>query len=331
MNDHQQKFISIRIEALKDNDLALDFDLFIKLSSGKTLKIAHKAEPKNTILDKYLEKGVEELLLDKHQYNAFIEQMADHLRIKDGVEEEEPKLTPEEQALEMKKLNNGYETLKSIFQHDQIEQNSMSMAKSITKRALNIVREGQTLKYLQEFRKSCGQEFMRSIITSQICCCMVDHLPWGNESVKEKIVLGSILCDITLNKQSFEELRSHKGTLEELPTHILNHPYDVVRVLSSQPGLVEPDTLILIEQHHELPAGDGFPKGLEFNRISALTATFIVGNYFVERLMTSEFEEHQKNERIENTLAVIPLKFNIGHFKKAADALEKVFRDDGFS
>ena len=319
------EYFKIPILSLNDDLIAVELDLYIKLPNNKVLKIANKGESKKPIVEKYLKKNVNFLYLDKKQFHFFTKNFSSSLDISENAKN---KKSIKEQAQELNELNIGYQTLKSLFEHKAINQTSIDVAKKITKRALGIVQEGNTLKHLQTFKKECVQEFMRSIITAHLACFVLDYFKWSSESIKEKVVLGSILCDITLSQDDFKKLKAHQGLPSELPENIRNHPFDVVQLLSKQSGLVEADTLIMIEQHHEIPGRQGFPKGLHHSRISPLTAVFIVVNYFVEQLMAVDFSEDQKKERIENTYSVIPSKFEYGHLKKAADALYKVLMTD---
>ena len=319
------QYVKVNISALKVYGGGIDFDLFLKLTNSKVIKIGNQGEDKTVLLAKYELKGITSLLLSREHYDDFVKRAMNDLEthVNSTSENKEQKL--EEQREDLKRLDAAQAILRSLFELECIDESSMGLAKNVTKGALKIIGQGHTMKNLQDFKKNCSQEFMRAVITSHVSCCMIDFFPWSSPSSKEKVVLGSILCDITLTGEMFKKLRAHKGTPEELPKEIFNHPFTVLKLLSQRPGFVESDTLIMIEQHHELPDGKGFPKGLSFNRINPLPSIFIVANYFVEKLMSAEFSAEHQEERIINTLSVIPSKFYQGHFKKAADALEKVF------
>ncbi len=87
-----------------------------------------------------------------------------------------------------------------------------------------------------------------------------------------------------------------------------------------------PDVDVIILQHHELPDGTGFPRGLHAKQISPLACLFIVAHEVVTVIMRNRDAgvDFQIREFLNDRKQV----YATGNFKKVAVALAeaKIFR-----
>jgi len=95
------------------------------------------------------------------------------------------------------------------------------------------------------------------------------------------------------------------------------HAAALVREFKQLPADVD----VIVEQHHELPDGTGFPAGLKHQKISPITAVFILAH----RLYT--FNSHHQQPGSIGILAdfekSLPDTFQVGEFKKVIQVLRK--------
>lgn len=103
------------------------------------------------------------------------------------------------------------------------------------------------------------------------------------------ITLAALIHDVSLDDRLYELKLNlmFSGRLKDLAKgssdqkEILIHPQRGA-ALAKDFDFCHPDIQILIEQHHELPDGSGFPMGLKAEKIHPLTAIFIVAEDFVD-------------------------------------------------
>jgi response regulator RpfG family c-di-GMP phosphodiesterase len=174
---------------------------------------------------------------------------------------------------------------------------------------------------LNDFRKNCSDEYLQALLTNYIMCLVIDKFPWRSEAVKEKTALASLLCDIYLTKDDLLLLKSWKHNGGELPENILQHPLKISESLKDIRDLVSQETITIIEQHHELPDGKGFPSGTSGKRINQLSSIFIVCQQFSEMLYEYAYDYEKRNEIITNIRAIYGSSRT---FEKSIEALELV-------
>ena len=114
-------------------------------------------------------------------------------------------------------------------------------------------------------------------------------MEWNSEATYHKLMLASFMHDINLSNnemaacETVEEAVAIASSEEEL-TAFKKHPLkvaDLVRQMSDIPADV--DSIIM--QHHELPNGDGFPRGLTSAYIAPLSGIFIVAHHMSKQIL----------------------------------------------
>jgi HD-GYP domain-containing protein (c-di-GMP phosphodiesterase class II) len=92
---------------------------------------------------------------------------------------------------------------------------------------------------------------------------------------------------------------------------------EVSKLLSQKKDIIPSETITIIEQHHELPDGKGFPLGIELGRFNQLSSIFIVCQKFTEELFNESFD-YNKRQKI---ISIMRLTYQGRTFDKAMDAL----------
>ena len=86
---------------------------------------------------------------------------------------------------------------------------------------------------------------------------------------------------------------------------------------------IPPDVDVIISQHHELPDGTGFPRGLNYQRITPLSTVFIVAHDLVRHLMLVDPQTGFSAKDVEEWFLRSQNKFQLGNFKKVMAAIPR--------
>ncbi|MBL6989168.1 MAG: hypothetical protein ISR65_05295 [Bacteriovoracaceae bacterium] len=314
-------YVKIKIEALQNYAEGFELDIFIKLPS-KYLKICHGEDDPEAVLNKYSNKRVRHVYLLTDDYHHFVTTVRALLSKK----LENPKVT--EPAAKVKDLSTAHDVMKTMFSENYLTEESKKLAATITNGTLKTISKGNIFKEFEKFKRNCSGEYLHAILTSYLACSLVDTNSWSTAEIKQKVVMGSLLCDIVLTEEDFKIFQKNKNNTKSLPPHILNHPYNSAEMLTEQSKFVENETLLIIKQHHERPNGKGFPHHLTAKTIAKLTAIYIVANYVTEQLFDEDFTEELKPDRLKKIMVQVKEKFYMGNFKNIYNALEELFNQD---
>jgi|GEM_PF-1281706 len=333
----------IRIDALLSYGNQYILDIYLRLSEEKFVKVADKASKDECVqvLEKYKGRGLGDVYLPLSDYNYFItsvrQNIVSHFKKSNGLKEDQPLLNnkeadPKVTALALKssevppvlQLSGAHAILKSLLAQDNLEPDTLELAQSIAIGTLKTIKSTNLLSSFNDFRRRCGREFTCAIITGQITCLMIDQFNWSKDTIKEKVALASMLCDVDLRPEDFDQLKDFEGDKKTLSKKILFHPLEIATKLAKESKFFSQETLQIIEQHHELPSGNGFPKGLNYQRIGQLPAIFIVAQYYVDQMFDKTYREDGHQERSKIVIEQIKNKFVSGVFRKASEALAVV-------
>jgi hypothetical protein len=211
--------------------------------------------------------------------------------------------------------------IKSVINQIGIDVETVRLLKTMNARSMALISESPTLYFfVQKFRKNCSDEFMRTTLTSYVMYLMIDKFNWKSELLKEKGALASMLCDLVMEKSDFEEYRASQKSGDPFPERLRNHPLEVAQKLRARKNLIPTETITIIEQHHELPDGKGFPLGISGNRFNQLSCIFILSQQFIELLFQENFNYNKRLDILTKLRTVYACK----SFEKSLDALTSV-------
>jgi len=281
--------------------------------NGKYVKLNYSQDLFVDILRKLQMKDVHEVYIKEADCAKVLEQVNESMSAKSFYD---PK-TVQEKRVEA--VNAAMETVKGIINQLGVEPETVRLLKTINGRAMTLLQESPSIfAFIKSFKKNCSEEFLLSILTNYIMSLTIDKFPWRSEQVKEKGALASMMCDMTLTKEDFKILRDYEKNGGELTDKLRRHPADIAENLKRNKLLIPIETITIIEQHHELPDGTGFPHGINSNRFNQLSAIFIVAQQFTSMLHDSGYDYELRSEIISK----IRTKYGSSKmFDKAIDAL----------
>lgn len=284
--------------------------------NGKFVKLNYPEDHFVDILRKLQQKEVTEVYIKEADCARLLETINDSMSAKTFYD---PK-TIQEQRVEA--VSAAMETVKGIINQLGVEPETIKLLKTINSRAMTLLSESPSIfAFIKQFKKNCSEEFLLSILTNYIMSLVIDKFPWKSEQVKEKGALASLMCDMTLTRNDFKELRNWQRNGGELSEKLKRHPAEIAETLKKNRLLIPIETITIIEQHHELPDGKGFPFGINANRFNQLSAIFIISQQFSELLHDSSYDFEKRLEIVSR----IREKYGSSKmFEKAIEALVQV-------
>ncbi len=323
----------IKIEALLLYGSGFEIEIYINLAKSKFLKISHRDEDATAVLKKYQERGLEDVYLPPDDFGIFTATVRKMLldRIKtDTAEEAQETAPPTDEKIEKKakNLNAAHDVVKTIFASGNMTDENKELAKILTDETIKMVKRTNIFEKFSQFKKTCSAEYLHVVLVCYICNNMLDNFTWGNDQIKQKVTLAALVCDVNLTPEEFELLEESKGDKTKLNKKILFHPIETASQLAQESKFFSSETLAIVEQHHEQPNGSGFPKGLDYTRISPLTAVYIVASYFVDRMFDKSYDENDKDwnkEKLQQIIVQIKNKYYSGNFRKAYESINQLF------
>lgn len=283
--------------------------------NAKYIKMNYSNDQFIDILRRLQQKDVEEVYINQEDCKRVLGEIQNNMSSKSFYD---PKTTNEER---MATAEQSVEVVKNIINQMGVDKQTVDILKAVNKKTINMLSESPSIfMFLSQFKKNCSEEFLRSVLTAYLTSLVIEKFPWKSAPVKEKAALASMLCDITLSKGDFAALRDHQQNGTPLDDKIKNHPHEVSKLLAQKKDIIPSETITIIEQHHELPDGTGFPGQIELHRFNQLSSIFIVCQKFTEDLFAENFD-YTKRPKI---LSKMRLTYHGRTFDKAMDALIQV-------
>lgn len=315
MENAEEKLVRVPItQMVKFADTFAGAEIHLSVG-GKFVRMNYATDEFLDILRKLQQKEVEQVYIRQSEVKKIMQEIQESLSARQFYD---PKTVEEERV---ENLDNAMKTVKNVINQLGVDSDTVTLLRLVNVRAMNILSESPSLyAFIKRFKKNCSDEFLRAMLTSYVVALVIDKFPWRSDSVKEKGAMASLLCDMMLEKEDFEALRKYEKEGGSLPDHIRTHPTDLAEKLRLKRDLIPPETITIIEQHHELPDGKGFPNGIVATRINQLSAIFIIGQHFIEELFDANFDYEKRFD----ITAKLAKRFSAKSFEKAMDALVEV-------
>lgn len=288
----------------------LQAEIFVKVGE-KPIRLTYEQDNFAETIHKLQAKGVQDIFMNEAEFRRLFELIKRRLH-----EMETAKSTSDQVSF----LNSSFSMAKDAFLTSGATEENILLCKGITIGVMKSLKNtNQLLSSLSEFKNNCSEEFKKVILISHLTMMMIDCFIWKSTALKEKAAMAALFCDVLLKPEDFEKIKETED-IYELPEHILKHPVQTCHMLKQFPKLVSQETLIIVEQHHEKPKGDGFPHKLSANRIHQLAAVFIIAQDFVNQLADNNYDIESRFQIKHNLNQVYPY----GNFAKALEALNTV-------
>lgn len=323
---NENPYCRIGIDFLSILD-GINKNLFIRIGTDKYIKIFNEDDTTDILdIKKYKSKGISYLYIQRdtamwvinqiqNQISIFLK--ANNFRFVLRGASDSP-----EKRFEQKILRIDDEVHVDKDFKDTIDQTVEKIRHLVEKET----RVENYLKILKEKQDEYALFTQKMNLTSFIACILAKQLDWISKSTMDKLVYASVLCDITLAVRpqlllisSIQEFEKIKETLPEEDQKLyLAHPKDAAFLIKKYFQLAPPDTDALAYQHHEAPDGHGFPLHLKAEKISPLSALFIISNDFAYYFLKDD------EPSVADFILKAQSKYDYVNFRKIIKALEKI-------
>ncbi|MBY0413821.1 MAG: hypothetical protein K2Q18_06635 [Bdellovibrionales bacterium] len=297
------------------------YDVYIELTSTKFGKVISKDKfYSHQLIQSYSKKNIKYLYLRKDEHLKFLD-----LSIKNLLKIYDSKLSEKKKyiTLHLKSAFFIHQFVKAASVSDDVNKLAHAFIDSVS----NTVKGFDSLSELLDLIGDSGNMTFaeQSVATAYVCEKILLNMGWTADMTRGKLILASLLQDITLSNDDLIKIRSindpnlkmfSEGEQEDFKMH----PQKTANLATFFNGFSDVD-FILMEQH-EHPTGDGFPKGLNSSGLTAISCIFILASNFVSRMAVTPKSPTQHKDIITNMKRI----YHTGNFKDPLKAMEKALK-----
>jgi HD-GYP domain-containing protein (c-di-GMP phosphodiesterase class II)/CheY-like chemotaxis protein len=283
------KYCRIKTKLLIDVS-PLYSDIYAKLSETKYLKIFQKGDVfDREDLRRYTEqKKIEYVYLRKESCSEFIHKYVSRI---EEIARSSKDLPFDEVAYMHTSIQ---ESVQELIEKIGFNEDVQSLAKAQIQLTVKMMGKKPVLKNILKRLEGRKGKYLsdHSFLTGTIACAIASHLEWSSEATFLKLTIAAFMHDVILTDEKVAECESVEqaealGLSEDAVASFKKHPLkaaELIRQMSEIPSDVDS----IVFQHHELPNGNGFPRGINSAHISPLSAIFIIAHemakeFFQER------------------------------------------------
>ncbi len=180
-------------------------------------------------------------------------------------------------------------------------------------------------KLLLEFPMEHGDIAEQSVLKGLVCEFLVRSLGWKSDLTKGKTSIAAILHKVFLEREEWSTItyKDHPDLdylTPEQRENFISHPKAAANVSQYFSQFSEVD--FIIEEHHEQPDGNGFPRGIPASKITQVSACFILASNFVIQMVINGISPSSLRTIIRSFSSI----YNIGNFKEPFNQLAKEIR-----
>lgn len=289
---------------------SLGFEIFHRIQSEKRF-IALNQKFDNIDIPKVLSFRSEghHLYMKVNDYQLYLDKVVKAMLLEDGDSFEKAPLTS---AVLLEKYK-AFGFSEESFRNGQM----------LLNRFLSSLRSHKKiLKHLGWMKKVHDYRHLSSTLTLSLVLDLGKKLGQSSDKFDEKMAYATLLKDISL-KEDYISLITKEEVLyldieEGEKEAILKHPHESARMLSNI-SLIPSDTLKIIEQHHEMPDGSGYPRGLTYTHIHAASCVYIICYHVAHEMLKNIKLDNE--ELIQKIKTYLELYFSLPKFDKYKVAL----------
>lgn len=255
------------------------FDVFIKLSSSKYLKIVTSdSDHFEEELAHYHKKASDYLYVDEAAF----------LKINELLVDNENKAAPAITAQSTDGFGVASETY--IFVHRLMNKLAVKeldlelIDNGLVPFFAALKKQAEQMKRLQRMLDQKDYIANHSLMSLYIACLVLKKSGEYNNTLQDKIITAAMFKDISLDNSHQAKIWNKKDPklTEMSPTesaNVLNHPTKALEVVKKL-KINSPDIEAMVRDHHELPDGSGFPKSDSAQSLTPIAMIFNCACHF---------------------------------------------------
>jgi HD-GYP domain-containing protein (c-di-GMP phosphodiesterase class II) len=287
----------------------------LRFRDGKMLVIEKSAEELLETFQNYQHKNLDYIWAKEIHVQDFCSRIRQ--KLKEQLKQSNSNNYNEQDLLN---LEDAYVVIKKMLLETGLEEGALTIALEVNRQIIDKFKTDQKfLQMLRQMRNRCSEQFLKNLYASVLVQAMARNFSWSSTAIFERMVMAIMTADIGLSNRDYQFIK--EGDIKALSKEALMHPVTNAKMLSRIKNLSHPETMTMIEQHHEWPNGQGFPKGLKAPQIHFLSAFVITAQAFVDLEFISSFETENKYRNLEQIYQALYIDGNHKNFKEAVSGL----------
>jgi hypothetical protein len=291
------------------------FDVYMEYTPTQFIKIISKNKPYTfSFLDTYAKKGVRQLYLFKDDHLKYLE-----LQIKKC----ESKLNSfqlngnDAFLVQMEAIDLAHSYIKTVGATDTIMKFLDVYIQSIRN---TFDTNLDLVSILDKFPTQNSGISYQTLMITYTMEAFLHKYEWNSDITRRKSIFSVLMCDLYVLEGQYKILllpHEESEYSSEEKNHSL-HPQKAAEI--SRRFSAFPEVDFLIEQHHELPNGKGFPHGILSIKITTLSALLILSTNFCTKLEGQSITY----ENIKEIIQELSETMRIGNFREPFAKLKKI-------
>lgn len=314
-----ENFIPLKLRNFYLYD-SVPFDVYVELTKTKFIKAISANKPyTESLIQDFHKRNIRCLYLEKNEHLEFLEKSIKKISQNLNLNNDNPK----------KKIQSMIAAVLVIHQYLRdvgISDSLHLLLDQVVKQFPKVVAHYPNVNsMILDFPMEQGDLAEQAVLKGLLAESLALMLGWSSDLSRMKLGLAAIMHDCFLDRDTWSTI-----TYEDHPEldylneaqkqSFLDHPKkaaDMARQFTKYP-----DADFIIEQHHELPDGNGFPYGLHASKITKISAVFILANNFVIQLIINGLTRNS----IRSIMGGFESIYSIGNFKEVFRELQKSFK-----
>jgi HD-GYP domain-containing protein (c-di-GMP phosphodiesterase class II) len=295
-------------------------DLFVRLPSDRMVKVANRGGAiDGERIQRFGDKHVQYLYVYRTDFSNIVN---DLVRGAEGLNQ----LSQVPADLKIAKFFNIAESVYAELLRLPITDESLGRAIRLSGEISTAMREKPDFEKLIKSVVSMGDEFTRHSLGCVVMSnLLVAELEWSSPKLLAPVTMGAFFHDIGLKEISPSLWFKPKVQMTQDEVAVWEtHPAMGVKLLS-QIHMITPETLRIVQEHHEIPNGTGFPARLRLDRIFPMAKVVSLANMLAHEMFdkgnTERFSMDAMGEKIDHVYSTM-------YGADISRAARKIFKKD---
>lgn len=274
----------------------IKFNIFVRLSEGKFVKLAHKGE--DISMDRikfYRGKGLTHLYLRREDFRLYV---GFTLKLADAAKS--TRIVSHDKKLSL--LRHTGEILNEQIQHDGVDEQAFDSARAFVEATLDILTDNsKAADVLTALREHADHVLVHSVGVSLYSVMIAQKVQWHMPANRAKVAMGGLFHDIGLKEVSRALIDRPRYSWTQAEVKIYEtHPSRGVHILNEIEEISE-DVREIVKQHHENCLSRGYPAAIKKTAIHPMAKLISVADEFCYRIIKGpEFKDMIPIEAIQD-------------------------------
>lgn len=289
-------------------------DVYLRLSENKYVKIINEDDPyTRSFIEKFTDKKVKFLYLKKDSYELFCVNVlkTPFLIFNKG----------EDQDMEEVCLS-SVEVIHSLVDSVGISPMVIALVDEVADNIGDDLERTDGLnEMLAKMRNKRDYLYDHSYMVAYVACAICLEMEWDSDATRKKLTMAAMLHDVGIDDPDLA-LAVELGlpTLSDYSDLKIKlfklHPSNNAKLIRES-SRMPPNIDDIVENHHESPKMNGFPRGLNATSITKISGVFNVAHFFVNELYGCDFNPKE----IPRILKKAEVDFDKGNYRSAVKGL----------